>query len=265
MDSTPVLEGLITQARAAHSPALEPIAAAIAAVELPSLPVRQDAAKLEARVKKEKDEHVVSQTRPGEGARGDGSDESSTTTSRAMLLLRNVKQDESDAYALIKEKSDELQQTDVGIFVFDGTKSESFRAACQRLVDIATASGDVLPCVLVALVPEGGEMPSTLIAEAGDVCGQLRIQPPLIMSSSTTNHDTLSFIYLAIVSAAYQPGPHIPETPSLRSAREFRRTVRKAALGAGVVVTTGLFAYLAYRLYKSHRKSSLENDGKALE
>lgn len=253
LDTMPLLEGLITQARSTHGPAGENTTIAIASVPIPSLSdlsIAPDSDKLK------QEDHQDQEAKSHE--KGDKPSDANKTLSddpkQIMLMLKKIASEDSDAMAMTREKADDLQAADIAIFAFDGTKHESFRAISHRLVEIAAASGDSLPCMLVGIVPNGGEMSATVIAEAGDVCGALCIHPPLILSHESS-HESLSLIYKTIASAAIRPHGYIPETPSLKSSREFKRKVRKAALGTAIVVTTGLAGYFAYRLYKSHKRS----------
>ena len=61
---------------------------------------------------------------------------------------------------------------------------------------------------------------------------------------------------LPVLQAAAQPELAIPETPSLRAARQYRRMLRRGLLFLGVGGSAVLGGYLIWRTYQQHAQPS---------
>ena len=164
---------------------------------------------------------------------------------------------------------DELQRCDVGVFVFDGAQPDSFRSAIEQMLQIASNSGDILPCVMVCLNED--QMTPVLEVEVGSACSALNIRPPLTFPQSSatpgspgarsSSAGALRTVYQSIALAALKPEGAIPETPSLKATQQYRRMVRKAALIAAGGAVTGLVAYFAYRWVQARESGDAIKEG----
>ena len=155
--------------------------------------------------------------------------------------------------ALLQEKTfseEDLSQADVAAFVFDGTKQETFNSAIELLVATATSAGDTLPCVLVCL--NDHQMSQDLRAEVAATCASLNLAVPMRYPSGVGEdvEGSMRRVYQTIITAALDPENYIPETPSLRAKREYRRMVRRAALIAAGGTVTVLGGYFLYRYFR---------------
>lgn len=219
LDAVPLLEGLISQARAAHSLPSVPITAAVAAVQLP--------------------ERAAAREEPEAAAAP-----APASPSSAMLLLRPLAEEQGSVLLGSPNARAELAVADVAAFAFDARSRESFAAAVQRMLAVASAAGDNLPCLLVATQDAG--MDPDLATEIGETCSRLGIAPPLTFAG-------LSFpgrsLYQTLVAAAAGAELAIPDTPSLQATRRRRSMVRRAlwCSAGGVVLTVA--GYAAYKAY----------------
>jgi hypothetical protein len=148
----------------------------------------------------------------------------------------------------------------VPAFVFDAARPETFAAAVELMTAVATASGDSLPCVLVAL-NDGAAAPE-LEAEVAAACSSLAIGRPVALAAPP-GAGSAAAVYQTVVQAALQPEGAIPETPSLRATRQYNRMLRRAAIGAAACTVAALAGYFAFRLYKEHRSGGGEAGGGA--
>jgi Ras family protein T1 len=141
---------------------------------------------------------------------------------------------------------------DVAVFLFDSSSPESFREAHRQLQQVASASGDTLPCLLVAAKDDLG-MSQALLEECGAACEALAMPMPVAVSMRLgVNH----CIYARVAEAAQKAHRHIPETDTLKTLREHQRTLRLClvAAGAGVVVVS--VAYTLYSWWTGKERSS---------
>lgn len=242
VDFTPVLEGLITQARPAHGTAQGGLTAAVAAVVLPpAYPTGNDASTPSP--KGSAGSSLPSETSPV------GSSGSVT------LIVRSINEEQATSLLQRPTKQEELQRCDVALFIFDGAQPDSFRSTLEQMLVMASTSGDILPCVMVCLNED--QMTPLQVAEVGSACSALGIRPPLSFPQSSTTPGSpgarsssagaMRMVYQSVALAALRPEGAIPETPSLKATRQYRRMVRKAALIAAGGAVTGLIAYFAYR------------------
>ena len=61
-----------------------------------------------------------------------------------------------EAVPELERAPEELGPADVAVFTFDSSSIESFRQAHEQLLRVAQASGNTLPCLLVAWEGEQG-------------------------------------------------------------------------------------------------------------
>ncbi|EFN55684.1 hypothetical protein CHLNCDRAFT_133936 [Chlorella variabilis] len=210
VDATPVLEGLIAQARPAHGSLAGPIHAAAAAVG------------------------------------GGGGGEPGTT-----LILRSVTEEQAQVL-----QAEELLRCDVAAFLFDASQPGSFEAARERMLAVATASGDALPCLF--LQANDNEATPQLAERIGAACSELAVRLP---ASYTLRPSAAA--YQAIALTAQQPELAIPETPSLKAARQYRRMLRRGLLYAGAGTTLVLAGYLGWKLWKDRAAGGGGDGGKS--
>lgn len=242
VDVRPVLEGLITQARPAHAAAPGPVTVAVAAVPLP--PAEADAA---------------APAEPADPAVSAASaDDAADAAPEVTMILRGFSADAGAALMESSSRGEELQRYDAAVFVYDGAAPESFRAAVEAAVGVASASGDALPCLLLCV--NEGASPPALAAEVGAACSALGLRPPLTFPheaavSPRAAAATLRGVFQALAAAALRPEGHIPLTPSLKAAQAYRRMLRRAAIAAAGGTAAGLAAYFAYRWSQQHRAS----------
>ncbi|KAL4436835.1 hypothetical protein ABPG75_003974 [Micractinium tetrahymenae] len=209
VDTAPALEGLIAQARPAHGTLAVPIRAAAAAV-------------------------------------GGGSADGSVAVT---LIVRAVTDEQAQVLLESPAGREELQRCDVAAFLFDAQHPGSFRAARERMLAVASAAGDVLPCLFL----EANEVDASpqLAEEIGEACSQLAVKLPASYPAKPG-----AAVYQAVVATAQQPELAIPETPTLQAARQYRRMLRKGLLYTAAGTSAVLLGYLAYRLYKDRAAES---------
>ncbi|GAB4823148.1 hypothetical protein N2152v2_010194 [Parachlorella kessleri] len=165
-------------------------------------------------------------------------DGSSTT-----LVMKTFSEEQASVLLSSPARKEELQRCDVGAFVFDGTYPDTFRVAVSQMEAVASASGDCLPCLLVAANDSG--MPAELVAEINEACSTLAVRTPAAYSRGA------AALYQTLIHLAQQPDHAIPETATLKATRQYRRMLRRGLIGAGVVTTGALAGYLIYRSYKA--------------
>jgi len=252
VDATPILEGLITQARPTHGTPTQPISAAVAAVPLPAAaPPPGEAAEAS-----NGGGGSAPSTPPANGGASPPSGAASaaagmSTGGSAVLILEAVS--EAQAHVLLESptRADDLQRCDSAVFAFDGSKLESFRSAVEQMVAVASASGDTLPCLFVAL--HEGEMSPVLATEVEAACSALKVPMPLSFPPQASASGALAGAYRTIAQAALAPEGFIPETPSLRATKQYRRMLRRAALVAAGGTVGALAGYFAYKFYRQQQ------------
>jgi hypothetical protein len=249
-NSSAILEGLISQARHTHGAIPANASAAAAAVGLPEIVVDMD-------------DNRVGNRSEGQGSAGKAANQNQSTHS-VTLLVRNIVYEDA-VRTLINDArfgQEELIRADVAAFVFDGTKEESFHSAIELLVATATSAGDTVPCVLVCLNEH--QMSQELKAEVAGTCASLNLSLPLryppggVTLVGDEVEGAMQRVYQTIIAAALDPENFIPETPSLRAKREYRRMVRRAALVAAGGTVTVLGGYFLYRYFR-HGNDGGEN------
>ena len=201
-------------------------------------------------------EGLVAQARPAHGqpqgpvtAAAAAVTPSDPEAAPTTLLLRAYAEPAAEALLGAPDARERLAAADVAAFVFDGRRPESFRAAVALMVAVASASGDSLPCLLVAAHDQ--DMSPALAADVGEACSALAVRPPAALSPKPGPQ-----LYQALVAAAAAPELAIPETPSLRAARQYRRMLRRALISAGVGTAAVLAGLAAWRLLKGSTSGS---------
>ncbi|PRW57931.1 mitochondrial Rho GTPase 1-like isoform A [Chlorella sorokiniana] len=222
VDAAPVLEGLITQARPAHGTLATPIRAAAAFV--------------------------------GAEAGSGGSSSGSSGGSGVTLITRAVTDEQAQVLVESAQGREELQRCDVAAFLFDAQQPGSFRAARQRMLEVASAAGDALPCLF--LQANDNEATQELADAIGEACSQLAVKPPASYSGARPGAP----VYHAVVATAQQPELAIPETPSLKAARQYRRMLRKGALYTGAGIGVVLVGYLAWRFVSQQKQAAVGSE-----
>ncbi len=136
--------------------------------------------------------------------------------SSATLIIRAFGEDQAGVLLESPQRGEQLSACDVAAFVFDGKRPETFRAAVQQMVGVASASGDTMPCVFVGT--NDAAMSQALLSEIGAACSSLAVKPPENFggSSGGTGGGSGAELYQNIVRTAWQPDLAIPETPSLK-------------------------------------------------
>ena len=167
----------------------------------------------------------------------------------STLILRAFQEQQAAVLLDSPAGGERLQRCDVAAFVFDGQQPDSFRAAVRQMVAVATAAGDVLPCLLIAANDE--DMGTGLAAEVGEACSALAVKPPCPLGAKPG-----AGLYQAIIQTALSPELAIPETPSLKATRHYRRMLRRALFFTGAGTVAVLAGYLAWRVSRAHTSSS---------
>jgi mitochondrial Rho GTPase 1 len=275
VDARPVLEGLITQAKPAHGAVHGIITAAVATIQpLPPSAENADNNTIDNSSTLSSSPIKSCDTTPASTSPRSTTQQQTTAptiTTTTTMILRSVSEDQAAALLQRPTRQEELQRCDAALFIFDGAQPETFRSALENMVTIASASGDVLPCVMVCLNQD--HMSPAQIAEVGSACSALGINSPLNIPQITgpggtsprpsANVTALRSVYQTIVHAAIRPEESmaIPETPSLKATKQYRSMLRRGALIAAGGTVAGLAAYFAYR-YIHARESSGGEGGK---
>lgn len=136
----------------------------------------------------------------------------------------------------------------VGAFVFDWSTCtpEQFSHLMQAMIDVASASRDTLPCVLIGLSEKPND--EKLLRCVEEWCETLHIPQPITVAEEHSRRS----VYVALVKAALEPERHIPETPSLIATKRHRRLVARASMYAGIGCVVAAGCFIAYRSYRSN-------------
>jgi Ras family protein T1 len=267
VDAKPVLEGLITQARPAHGAVQGVVTAAVAAIPPPTI-TAATASSSSSFGEINNEIKASSSSSPGKSSAGDSSSisprsaQQQTLTTTSTMILRAVSEEQAAALLERPTRQEDLQRCDAAMFIFDGAQPETFRSALELMVTIASASGDCLPCVMVCLNED--QMSAAQVAEVGSACSALGINFPLnfpqIGGTSprpSMNVAPVRAVYQTVVQAAIRPEDSgaIPETPSLKAAKQYRSMLRRGALIAAGGTVAGLTAYFTYRWVQAREKS----------
>lgn len=145
-----------------------------------------------------------------------------------------------------EERAQWLAAADVALFMFDGSNKDSFAYAHKLLLEVATASGDSLPCLFAASKDDLG-MSQELVELCKGTCATLAM--PLPIPVSMRSGET-SGIYSHLSDAAAAPARFIPETPSLKAMRQYQQTLRKCLIYTGIGITGGAVCYAIYHRLK---------------
>ncbi|KAK9847488.1 hypothetical protein WJX84_010427 [Apatococcus fuscideae] len=162
---------------------------------------------------------------------------------QTWLQLSEVSMRAAEGMLASSNCSEQLLGYDVAAFLFDCSRPQSFREARLLLEHVATASGNTMPCVLVATKDDLG-MHTAVEKDCGHAC--LALHLPLPISVSLQLGEGRS-VYQELIKAAQQPSRAIPETPSLKAAQQFRKTMRQAMLWTGVGACIAVGGYIVYR------------------
>jgi len=264
VDVTCVLEGLITQARPTHAAVTSPVFTAVAAVQLPltsSSPGEVNYASQGNNGGSCAGSPLVpSSTGNGTTLSSSSAPAPPAAASSYTMILRSVTEEQTRVLLESPGRADELQRCDVATFVFDSCRPDSFKSAVELMVAVSSASGNQVPCIFVAL-NGGSEMPPGFLEEVEATCSALEVGLPLQFPQASHGVG-LAGVYRAVALAALNPDKHIPQTPSLRATKQYRRMLRRAALvtaGGTVAALAGYFAYRMYKQNKTHESGATEH------
>lgn len=253
VDASVVMDGLIAQARPTHGGRFGNPAIAVASVPLPmsssSTPPREDSASAAS------DPEITPRS-----PNGDVSASSSTKgrPGHVTLIMRSVSPEQATAFVEQTNRQEDLQRYDVAVFAFDAAKPVTFSTAVEQMLEVATASGDVLPCVLLSL--NNKNMAPSMEVDIAVAVTIFGLMNPVEFPDSLSTPEgaaELSRVYQRIVASARDPEGtlSIPETPSLKATKQHRRMLRKATLviaGGTVAAVAGYFAYKVYKASQQH-------------
>ncbi|KAL4526211.1 hypothetical protein Ndes2437B_g07466 [Nannochloris sp. 'desiccata'] len=247
VDTKPVLEGLITQAKPAHGAVHGAVAAAVAAIPPPSAPSPSPSSDDNSTTTATSSSSIKATTRTDTTTMTSNSPRSATTqqttaaiTTTSTMILKAVTEEQAAALLERPTRQEDLQRCDAALFIFDGAQPESFRSVLELMVTIASASGDCLPCVMVCLNED--QMSPTQVAEVGCACSALGINFPVNFpqiagpsgSSPRSSMDVgpLRAVYQTVIHAAIRPEDSgaIPETPSLKATKKIQKYVATRCL-----------------------------------
>ncbi|KAL6768446.1 hypothetical protein ACKKBF_B39160 [Auxenochlorella protothecoides x Auxenochlorella symbiontica] len=245
LDTGPLLEGLIAQARPVHGLPSVPITAAVAAVSLPGAggAAAPDAAEPRTPPRGGDAPGAAGGGDNTKGLASPGTTGTGPAPPSVTLLLRPFAEEQGSVLLGSPGARAVLAAADVAAFVFDATSRESFSAAVARMLAVASAADDCLPCVLIAA--QDTVMDPTLAAEVGESCSRLGVAPPIPYSGTFPGRG----MYQALAGAALGAELTIPDTPSLQARRRQRRALRRAAWAGGAGLVATLAGYAAWRAY----------------
>ncbi|KAK9867983.1 hypothetical protein WJX84_007975 [Apatococcus fuscideae] len=166
---------------------------------------------------------------------------------QTWLQLREVSMNGAESLLTSPTCSEQLAGFDVAAFMFDCSRPQSFQEARVLLEAVATASGNSMPCLLVASKDDLGMNPD-LERDCGQACVALNLPLPISVSMQLGEGRS---VYQELVNAAQRPNGAIPETRSLKAAQQYRRAMRHAMLWTGVGACTVLAGYVLYRSLSS--------------
>ncbi|KAK9846318.1 hypothetical protein WJX81_001431 [Elliptochloris bilobata] len=193
---------------------------------------------------------------PGAAAAGEGLTalaqvERERDRSLATLVIRELDGAGSKHLLAAPSPADALAPYDLAVFVFDSGVLGSLKAAAAQLARVASASGDVLPTLLLAAKDDLGMAPE-VEAEAAAVCAALGLPLPLSVARREAPGKRLAGALLAALEQPERELP-IPLTPSLKAARQYRRMLRRALLYTAAGTAGALAFYGLLRLARHWR------------
>jgi len=150
-----------------------------------------------------------------------------------------------------EERAQWLAAADVGLFLFDSSAAESFAYAHELMLQVATASGDSLPCMFAASKDDIG-MSQELVERCKECCAELAMPLPIPVSMHAGE---TSSVYARVAEAATAPARFIPETPSLKAMRQYQQTLRRCLIYAGAGVAGGALCYTLYHRFCKRKDS----------
>lgn len=162
-----------------------------------------------------------------------------------MVSFDNGKEETRCCLSLLSHnrKDSVIQDMDVAAFIFDWKIVDDFASVVEKMVSVASSSGDTMPCVLLGL--NRNQANDAFVAEVQMICDTLGVSEPIDFDPEDPNP-----AYVTIVKASLSPEGCIPETPSLLATKRQRRFVARATMYASIVTVVGLSGYLTYRLYR---------------
>lgn len=156
-----------------------------------------------------------------------------------LVLKTFTKQQEQVLLEFSAARMEEtLASCDVAVFLFDGSQPTSFESAVESMIALASASRDTLPCIFVSSNDES--TPTEVVETIGSACSALSVKMPTALGNGTA-------AYRMIVETALQAELAIPETPTLKARRQYRKMLRRAFIFTGLGTTAVLGGYFAWK------------------